>query len=132
MRRGHGGIQQLLQRARRHRRQGLREQPGEGQDQGEHGLGHGGQIKGLLQVSYGLVGIDSPRTDTLLGFYVFYVDCNNINRGIRYPGSVKQCLGFCTADFLSLSAFESAEQKTKHCLTLGFLIPLHIKEEECT
>ena len=32
--------------------------------------------------------------------------------------------GFCTADFLSLLAYESAEQKPKHCLTSGFLIPL--------
>ena len=51
VRRGHGGVRQLLQRARRHRRQGLREQPGKGQDQGEHSLGRGGQVKGLLQVS---------------------------------------------------------------------------------
>ena len=44
-------------------------------------------------------------------------------RNIRNPG-VWQCLGFCTADFWSLLANESAEQKPKHCLTPGFLIPL--------
>ena len=32
--------------------------------------------------------------------------------------------GFCTADFWSSFAYESAEQKPKHCLTPGFLIPL--------
>ena len=30
---------------------------------------------------------------------------------------VRQCLGFCTADFLSLLAYETGEQKPKHCLT---------------
>ena len=30
---------------------------------------------------------------------------------------VRHCLGFCTADFLSSLAYESAEQKPKHCLT---------------
>ena len=44
-------------------------------------------------------------------------------RGIRNPG-VRQCLGFCTADFWSSLAYESAVQKPKHCLTPGFLIPL--------
>ena len=29
---------------------------------------------------------------------------------------VRQCLGFSTADVLSLLAYESAEQKPKHCL----------------
>ena len=46
-------------------------------------------------------------------------------RGIRNPG-VRQCLGFCTADFLFSLAYESADQKPKHCLTPGFLIPLYI------
>ena len=31
---------------------------------------------------------------------------------------------FCTADLLSSVAYESAEQKTKHYLTSGFLTPL--------
>jgi len=35
-----------------------------------------------------------------------------VTRGIRNPG-VRQCLGFCTADFLSSLAYESAEQKTQ-------------------
>ena len=48
-----------------------------------------------------------------------------INRGIRNPG-VRQCLGFCAADLWSSFAYESAEQKPKHCLTPGFLIPLLI------
>ena len=39
---------------------------------------------------------------------------------------VRQCLGFCTADFLSLLAYESAEQKPKHCLTWDFLSALLI------
>ena len=34
--------------------------------------------------------------------------------------------GFCTADFWSSLAYESAEQKPKHCLTPGYLIPLKI------
>ena len=42
---------------------------------------------------------------------------------IRNPG-VKQCLGFCAADFWTSLAYKSAEQKPKHCLTPGFLIPL--------
>ena len=37
----------------------------------------------------------------------------------RNPG-VRQCWVFCTADFLSLLAYESAEQKPKHCLTWDF------------
>ena len=37
---------------------------------------------------------------------------------------VRQSLGFCAADFWSSLAYESAEQKPKHCLTPGFLIPL--------
>ena len=36
---------------------------------------------------------------------------------------VRQCLGFCTAAIWSSLAYESAEQKPKHCLTPGFLIP---------
>ena len=48
-----------------------------------------------------------------------------IYRGIRNPG-VRQCLGFCPADFWSSLAYESDEQKPKHCLTPGFLIPLVI------
>ena len=44
-------------------------------------------------------------------------------RGMRNSG-VRQCLGFCTADFWSSLAYESAEQKTKNCLNQGFLIPL--------
>ena len=48
-----------------------------------------------------------------------------ICRGIRSPG-VRQCWGFCTSDFWSSLAFESTEQKPKHCLTPGFLIPLVI------
>ena len=54
-----------------------------------------------------------------------------ISRGIRNPG-VRQCLGFCTADFWSSLAYESAEQKPKHCLTQGFLIPLFIRKREVT
>ena len=30
---------------------------------------------------------------------------------------VRQCLSFCTADFWPALAYESAEQKPKHCLT---------------
>ena len=49
----------------------------------------------------------------------------HVTRGIRNPG-VRQCLCFCTVDFWSSLAYESAEQKPKHCLTPGFLIPLHV------
>ena len=48
-----------------------------------------------------------------------------MSRGIRNPG-VGKCLGFCTTDLWSSLAYESAEQKPKHCLTPGFLIPLII------
>ena len=34
-----------------------------------------------------------------------------------WKSKVRQCLGLCTADFWSLLAYESAEQKPKHCLT---------------
>ena len=34
---------------------------------------------------------------------------------------VRQCLGFCTADFWSWLVYESAVQKPKHCLTCSFL-----------
>ena len=50
-----------------------------------------------------------------------------IARGIRNPG-VRQCLGFCSGDFWSSLAYESAEQKPKHCLTPGFLIPLMVMD----
>ena len=36
--------------------------------------------------------------------------------GADRKSQVGQCLDFCTADFWSLLAFESAEQKPKHCL----------------
>ena len=36
-------------------------------------------------------------------------------------------LGFCIADFWSSLAYESAEEKLKHCLSPGFLIPLVIR-----
>ena len=58
-------------------------------------------------------------------------DCDvgdrSLSRGQRNGGclitradrksKVGQCLGFCTADFWSSLAYESAEQKLKHCLT---------------
>ena len=50
-----------------------------------------------------------------------------ISRGIRNPG-VRQSLGLCTADFWSSLAYESVEQKPKHSLTPGFLIPLLMSE----
>ena len=34
---------------------------------------------------------------------------------------VRKCLGFCIADFLSLLAYESADQNPKYCLTWDFL-----------
>ena len=40
-----------------------------------------------------------------------------------------QCLGFCTADVWPSLAYESAEQKPKHCLTPGFLIPLLVTRD---
>jgi len=46
-----------------------------------------------------------------------------MTRGIR-KSQVRQCYGFCTADFWSSLAYESAEQNSKNCLTPGFLIPL--------
>ena len=38
---------------------------------------------------------------------------------IRADGKsqVRQCLGFCSADFWSSLAYKSAQQKPKHCLT---------------
>ena len=38
----------------------------------------------------------------------------------------RQCLGFGTANFFCLLAYESAEQKPKHCLTWDFLSALII------
>jgi len=43
-------------------------------------------------------------------------DTFRINRADR-KYQVRQYLGFCTADFWSLLAYESAEQKPKHHLT---------------
>ena len=40
----------------------------------------------------------------------------SVTRGDR-KSQIKQCLGFCTADFWSSLTYESAEQKPKHCLT---------------
>ena len=37
---------------------------------------------------------------------------------------VMQCLGFCTANFWSLLAYESAVQNPKHCLTCDFHLAL--------
>ena len=54
-----------------------------------------------------------------------------MNRGISNPG-VRQCLGFCTAEFWSSLAYESAEQKPKHCLTPGFLMPLVMKNSQAS
>ena len=39
---------------------------------------------------------------------------------------VRQCLGLCTADFWSSFAYESAEEKPKHCLTWDFLSALRM------
>ena len=39
---------------------------------------------------------------------------------------VRQCCYFCTADFQSSFACESAVQKPKHCLTWDFSLPLFI------
>ena len=48
-------------------------------------------------------------------------------RGISNP-EVRQCFGFGTADFSSSLAYESAEQKPKHCLTPRILdTPAHIR-----
>ena len=41
----------------------------------------------------------------------------------------RQCLGFCTADFCTSFAYESAEQKPKHCLTWDFLSALVMTKE---
>ena len=51
-----------------------------------------------------------------------------INRADR-KSQVSQCLGFCTADFWSSLAYESAEQKPKHCLTPDLLSALKIKHK---
>ena len=61
--------------------------------------------------------LKSPRT-----LPAFFPEAG-LTRGIRNPG-VRQCLVFCTADFWFSLAYESAEQKTKHYLAPGFLIPL--------
>ena len=42
---------------------------------------------------------------------------------------VRQCMGFCTADFWSPLAYESAEEKPKHCLTWYFLSALLMGRE---
>ena len=43
---------------------------------------------------------------------------------------VRKCLGFCTADFGSSLAYESAKQKPKHCLISRFLMPLPMNQLE--
>ena len=50
----------------------------------------------------------------------------HLNNIIRADGKsqVRQCLGFCAADFLSLLTYESAEEKPKHCQTWDFLSAL--------
>ena len=48
-------------------------------------------------------------------FEVRFINVFLINRPDR-KSQVVQCFGFCTADFWSLLAYESAEQKPKHCL----------------
>ena len=42
---------------------------------------------------------------------------------------VRLCLGFCTADFLSLLAYVSAKQKPTHCLAWDFPSALYIHVE---
>ena len=49
------------------------------------------------------------------------------NKGCKKE-QVRQCLGFCTADFWSLLVYESAVQKSKHCLTCTFLHPSTINK----
>ena len=44
-----------------------------------------------------------------------------------HPVQVRHCLGFSTADFGSSLAYESAEEKPKHCLTRDFLSALTIR-----
>ena len=51
------------------------------------------------------------------------------NRADR-KSQVRQCLGLCTADFMSLFAYESAVQKPKHCRTWDFLSALLRKQKE--
>ena len=46
-----------------------------------------------------------------------------ISRADR-KSQVRQCLGFCIAELWSPLAYESAEQKLKHCLTWDFLSAL--------
>jgi len=53
------------------------------------------------------------------------VCCAFIIRGSE-KSQVRQCLDFCTADFLSSLGCESAVQKPKHCLILYFSLPLFI------
>ena len=48
-----------------------------------------------------------------------------ISRGDR-KSQVRQCLDFCTADSWSSLAYESAEQKPKHCLSCDLISALII------
>ena len=48
-----------------------------------------------------------------------------ISRGSE-KSQIRQCLGFCTAEFWPLLVYESAVQKPKHCLTWDFSLPLVI------
>ena len=66
---------------------------------------------------------DAGQVNTKIKFGEYFAS------GIRNPG-VRQCLDFFTADFLSSIAYESAEQKPRHCPTTGFLIPLCICEPQ--
>ena len=53
-----------------------------------------------------------------LAVYVIAVHLGEaINRAEERKSQVRQCLGFSTADFLSLLAYESGDTKPEHYLT---------------
>ena len=52
--------------------------------------------------------------------------CTEYRADRKSHAQVRQCLGFCRADFWSSLAYASAEQKPKHCLTWDFLSALNM------
>ena len=72
-----------------------------------------------------------PILETVSGTVVARSYNKVINRADR-KSQVRQCFCFCTGDFWSLLAYESAEQNLKHCLTSDFLTALVNKVSNTT
>ena len=67
-------------------------------------------------VVYEMLALEAPVSEyQMFMSHLYSVErCSQIIRADR-KSQVRQCLGFYTADFWSSLAYESAEQKPKHC-----------------